>query len=96
MARCVRCRRLDWRPVMAETSTAERPETMGRKKGEQQTVMVRAYKAFAEKVRQAAGERGMTSADFLDRFASACVEKAHRDYIKAESKKLGGEEPPKR
>lgn len=47
---------------------------------------------FAEKLKQAAGERGMTAADFCDRFLSPCVEKAHRDYIKAESKKLAGDD----
>jgi hypothetical protein len=63
---------------------------MGRKKGERKTVMIRAYEDFAERLKQAAGERGLTSADFLDLFLAPCVEKAHRDYIKAESKKLAG------
>lgn len=66
----------------------EIPSKMGRKKGERRTVMVRAYEQFAEKVKQASGERGMTAADFCEVFLTPCVDKAHRDYIKAESKKL--------
>jgi hypothetical protein len=60
---------------------------MGRKKGERRTVMIRTYKDFAELVLQAAGERRLTAAEFCDRFLTPCVEKAHRDYIKAESRK---------
>ena len=63
---------------------------MGRKKGERKTVMVRAYDKFAEKVKQASGERGLTAADFCDQFLTPCVEKAHRDYISREAKKLAG------
>jgi hypothetical protein len=63
---------------------------MGRKKGERKTVMVRIYERFAEQVKQAAGERGMTAADYCEVFLTPCVDKAHRDYIKAESKKLAG------
>lgn len=70
------------------TETAEKTATMGRKKSDRKTVMLRAYEDFVERVNQAAGERRMTSADFLDSFVSPCVDKAHRDYIKAESKKL--------
>jgi hypothetical protein len=75
---------------MAADTLVETPPGMGRKKGERKTVMLRAYEDFVEKVKQASGERGLTSADFLDRFLTPCVEKAHRDYIKAEAKKLGG------
>jgi hypothetical protein len=39
-------------------------------------------------VLQAAGEWRLTAAEFCDRFLIPCVEKAHREYIKAESKKL--------
>lgn len=70
----------------------ERARTMGRKKGERKTVMVRAYEEFAEKVRQASAERGLTAAEFCERFLTPCVDKAHRDYIRAESKKLAGGE----
>jgi hypothetical protein len=52
--------------------------------------MVRTYEDFAEKVKQAAGERGLTAAEFCDRFLTPCAERAHRDYIRAESKKLEG------
>jgi len=75
---------------MATNTQMEAPRTMGRKKGERKTVMVRTYEGFAEKVKQAAGERGMTAAEFCDAHLSPCVERAHRDYIRAESKKLSG------
>lgn len=65
---------------------------MGRKKGERRTVMVRTYEDFAEKVKQASGERALTAAEFCDRFLLPCVEKAHREYIKNESRKLAEEE----
>jgi hypothetical protein len=66
----------------------ESPETMGRKKGERRTVMIRTYEDFAELVLQAAGERRQIAAEFCDRFLTLCVKKAHRDYIKAEWRKL--------
>jgi hypothetical protein len=75
---------------MATNNQLELPRTMGRKKGERKTVMVRTYEDFAEKVKQAAGERGMTAAEFCGIFLAPCVERAHRDYINAESKKLSG------
>jgi len=65
---------------------------MGRKKLERRTVMVRVYEEFAERVKQASGERGLTAAEFCEGFLSTCLDKAHRDYIRAESKKLGGGE----
>jgi hypothetical protein len=73
----------------------DRPETipgMARKKPEKKTVMVRLFQDFAEKVRQASGERGMSAAEFCEKFLSPCLEKAHRDYIKAEARRLGGED----
>ena len=75
---------------MATNTLREKPRTMGRKKGERKSVMIRAYEDFAERVKQASGERGLTAADFCEQFLTPCVDKAHRDYIKAESKKLGG------
>lgn len=63
---------------------------MGRKRGERRTVLARVYDDFLETVKQAAGERRLTVAEFLDLHALPCVRKAHADYIKAESKKLGG------
>lgn len=74
---------------MAVTTVVE-PRRMGRKKGERRTVMVRTYEEFAERVKQASGERGMTAADFCDRFLMPCVEKAHRAYIQEEVRKLSG------
>lgn len=52
------------------------------------TVMVRVYEDTANAITQAAGERRMTAADFCETFLSPCVEKAHREYIRAESEKL--------
>ncbi len=77
---------------MANDTLLENPRKMGRKKGTRKTVMVRAYEEFADLVNQAAGERRMTAADFCEKFLAPCAEKAHRDYIKAESKKLAGDE----
>lgn len=74
---------------MQNNGLIERTQTMGRKKGEKKTVMVRAYEVFAEKVKRASAERGLTAAEFCDQFLTPCVERAHREYIKAESKKLG-------
>jgi hypothetical protein len=65
---------------------------MGRKRGEKTSTMIRVYTDFADQVRQAAGERGMTVGEFLERFAGPSVAKAHKDYIRAEAKKLAGEE----
>jgi hypothetical protein len=48
------------------------------------------YEDFAEKVKQASGERGITAAEFGERFLTPCAERAHRDYINAESKRLEG------
>ena len=62
--------------------------TMGRKKSERNTTMVRTYVEFADTLRQAAGERNLSAAEFCEQFLQPCVEKAHRDYIKAESKRL--------
>jgi hypothetical protein len=77
---------------MATETLPEKTRTMGRKKGERKTVMVRAYDDFAEQAKQAAAERGLTVAEFLNRFVIPCVEKAHRDYIQAEAKRLGGDD----
>jgi hypothetical protein len=73
---------------MTTATVMETARTMGRKKGERKTVMVRTYDEFAERVKQAAGERGLTAADFCDRFLTPCVERAHREYIRAEAMKL--------
>ena len=73
---------------MATLTMAEPNESMGRKKRESKTVLMRASERFAEQVKQAAGERGLTAAEFCEQFLQPCVEKAHRDYIKAESKRL--------
>jgi hypothetical protein len=73
---------------MTMAQTLESPPTMGRKKGERKTVMIRVYEEFAETVKQASGERGLTAAEFSEVFLAPCVDKAHRDYINAESKKL--------
>jgi hypothetical protein len=73
----------------SDTLTEGRP-AMGRKKGERKTVMIRVYEDLAEKVKQASGERGITAAEFGERFLTPCAERAHRDYINAESKRLEG------
>ena len=77
---------------MTTSTQAESVHTMGRKKGERKTVMVRTYEGFADRVKKAAGERGLTAAEFCDRFLLPCVDRAHRDYIRSESKKLAGDE----
>jgi hypothetical protein len=66
----------------------ELPETMGRKTVERTTVTIRTYADFSEIVQRTAGERRMTAASFGERFLTSCVERAHRDYIKSESKRL--------
>jgi hypothetical protein len=73
------------------TTVLEVPRKMGRKKGERQSTMVRVYKEFADKVKRASGERGMTAAEFCEQFLTPCAEKAHRDYIKAETKRIAGD-----
>ena len=78
--------------MLATDTRPEKSAAMGRKKGERKTVMVRAYDTFVEKVKQAAGERGLTAAEFCEQLLMPCVEKAHRDYIKAEARRLGGGE----
>jgi hypothetical protein len=65
---------------------------MGRKKGERRTTLVRVYEEFAEKLTQAAGERRLSVAEFTEKFTTSCVDKAHRDYIRAESKRISGGE----
>jgi len=67
-----------------------REQPMASKKADRKTVMVRAYEAFAEKVKQASSERGMTAAEFCESYLTPCVDKAHRDYIQAEVKRLAG------
>jgi hypothetical protein len=76
---------------MATQTLVEAPGKMGRKKGERKTVMIRIYDADAQTVNQAASERRMTVADFFGKHLVPCADKAHRDYIKAESKKLEGD-----
>jgi hypothetical protein len=79
--------------IMRTRTLLESPRTMGRKKSEQRTVMIRTTEGFAEMVKKAAGERGLTIAEFCDKFLTPCADRAHRDYIKAEAKRLsGGEE----
>lgn len=61
---------------------------MGRKKGQRETGMVRVYREFAEQAKQAAGERGLTIAEFCDRFLMAPVAKIHHEYIASEAKRI--------
>lgn len=76
---------------MNATAPTEATRAMGRKKAsDKKTVMIRVYEDFAETLTQAAGERRLTVAEFTAKFTSPCVEKAHRDYIAAESKRLAG------
>jgi hypothetical protein len=75
--------------MAVSTLTRER-RAMSRKKRERKTGMIRVYEDFVEMVLQAAGERRLTVADFCDQFLTPCLERAHRDYIKSESKKLAG------
>lgn len=77
---------------MPDIALQEVPRTMGRKKIERRTVMIRVYEEFAEKVKRASGERGMSAADLCEQLLTPCVERAHREYIKTESKKLSGGE----
>ncbi len=77
---------------MAAVTVLENPPKMGRKKGERKTVLIRVYEDSAETINQAASERRLTVADFLESHAMSCIEKAHRDYIRAEAKKLDGGE----
>ena len=61
---------------------------MGRKKGTRATTLIRSYVEFAGQITQASAERGITVAEFCDRFLTTHVEAAHRDYIATESKRL--------
>jgi hypothetical protein len=65
-------------------------QPMASKKADRKTVMVRAFEEFAEKLKQASGERGLTAAEFCEVHLTPCVDKAHRDYIQAEAKRLAG------
>jgi hypothetical protein len=76
---------------MAVSTLTKEPRGMGRKKRERKTGMIRVYDDFVAMVLQAAGERRLTAADFADQFLKPCLEKAHRDYIRVEAKRLGGE-----
>jgi hypothetical protein len=78
---------------MATRTLPEPTETMGRKKGERKSGMMRVYVEFLELVSQAAAERRITVAEFSERFLTPCADKAHRDYIKSEHKKLAGGGP---
>ena len=73
-----------------DNGTMEMPPKMGRKKGTRKTVMVRVYEETADLINQAAGERRLTAADFCEQYVIPCADKAHRDYIASESKRLGG------
>jgi hypothetical protein len=75
---------------MASQLVLESPSEMGRKKSERKTVMIRAFEEFAEKVKQASAERGLSAAEFFEAILTPCVDKAHRDYIDAESRRLKG------
>ena len=77
---------------MSSDLALESSRKMGRKKGEKETVLMRVYKNEADEINQAASERRLTVADFVAGHLKSCVEKAHRDYIKAESKRLEGRE----
>jgi uncharacterized protein (DUF1778 family) len=71
---------------MSETS-----QKMGRKKGERKSVLIRVYEESAEAINQAASERRMTVADFVESKMLPCAEKAHREHIEEEYRKLGKE-----
>jgi hypothetical protein len=73
---------------MASEVALEQAPDMGRKKSERETTLVRTYKEFAERLKQASGERGITAAEFCERFLMPCMEKAHSDYINAEARKI--------
>lgn len=74
--------------------TIRRTDTMGRKKSEgdlaPKGTMMRVSEAFAEKIKRASGERGLTATEFCDQFLTPCTDKAHREYIQAEAKRLAG------
>jgi hypothetical protein len=74
--------------MSAVQTRPESTRTMGRKKGTRKTVMLRVYEETAETVLQFAAERRLTAADFVEAYMLPCGEKAHRDYIEAESRKL--------
>lgn len=70
------------------TTGAIETRRMGRKKGEQETTLMRANRDFVELVKRASGERNMTVAEFCHRFLLPCAEKAHRDWLHAELKRM--------
>lgn len=61
---------------------------MGRKKADRETKLIRVYGEFAQRVNLAATVRGMTVADFCETFLGPSLERAHREFIEAEAKKL--------
>jgi hypothetical protein len=69
----------------------QKSNAVGRKKSERKTTLTRLYETSAQKMKHAASERQLTVAEFFERLVEPCVEKAHRDYIKAESKKIAGD-----
>jgi hypothetical protein len=75
---------------MATRTLPEPSETMGRKKGERKSAMVRVYVEFHAALQQAAAERQITVAEFAEQFLTPCLERAHRDHIKSEYKRLSG------
>lgn len=77
---------------MSTATLPDQVDPMARKKDERKTVMVRTYDDFAEKVKRGAGERGISAAEFCDRFLVPCVDRAHKEYITREAKKIAGEE----
>lgn len=48
------------------------------------------YEGTARFLKQVAGEYGLSVPEFCDRFLLPCVERAHKEYIRAESKKIEG------
>jgi hypothetical protein len=77
--------------TMATKTIAGIPNKMGRKKGERKTILIRVYMEDGERINQAASERRMTVADFFERFLIPCTDKAHREYIRDEAKRLEDE-----
>lgn len=79
--------------VSSDTVTGLRKKSgdVGRKKSDRKTSLTRLYDSSSKKLKHAAAERQLTVAEFFEAFVEPCVEKAHRDYIKAESKKIEGQ-----
>lgn len=77
-----------------ETNAIRRNDTMGRKKSEgdpaPKGTMMRVSESFAEKIKRASGERGLSATEFCDEFLTSCIDKAHKEYIQQEAKRLAG------